>query len=59
MKTIEELRSEFEKTEVFSLFYSWHFDFDVANNFYYNYSGRGSDVDNLNSAWMMFQELKK
>ena len=59
MKTIEELRAEFEETEVFNLFYSWHFDFDISNNFYYTYSDYKSDVDSLNSAWMMFQELNK
>ena len=60
MKTIEELRKEFEETKTFKLCYSWMIDFDeVANTYYAMSMHLHSDVTSLNSAWMMFQELNK
>lgn len=60
MKTIEELRREFEETEMFKLYYSWQMDFDDVANTYYTENLHLKDyAECLNSAWMMFQELKK
>lgn len=54
------LREEFEKTETFKLCNSWQIDFDDIANTYYSINPVFiSDCIAINSAWMMFQELKK
>lgn len=60
MKTIEEMRKEFEETETFKLCNSWQIDFDdVANTYHSINPVFVSDCIAINSAWMMFQELNK
>lgn len=58
MKTIEELRKEFEKTNTFKLCTSWQIDFDDVSETYHSINPVFmSDCIAINSAWMIFQEL--
>lgn len=51
------LRGRFEQTETAKLWLSYRIEFDSYSNYYWTESEYKSDVDSLNAAWKMFQEL--
>lgn len=53
------LRDKFEKTETAKIWLSYRVDFDEISQSYYTDGEYKSDVDCLNGAWWMFQELNK
>ena len=56
----EELRREFEKTETFKKCNHWALKFNKEKQTYFSeHMTYISDAIALNSAWLMFQELKK
>lgn len=63
MKTLDELRKEFERTGVYTFLHDWRFDFDDEQNKYVVKSPMGqfncNDLCMLNGAWAMFKELNK
>lgn len=58
MKTIEELRSEFEETEVFICF-NEAFDIYYTNLGGYHFKKDGKCCFYLNGSWRLFQEINK
>lgn len=51
------LRERFEQTEVAKLWLSYRIEFDSDSNYYWTESEYRFDVNSLNGAWFMFQEL--